>query len=551
MSNYTDEEGNLVYPDIENSQEVLEALTPKGCKPRTDSVSQTKKLIEKVGGIPFKVDSKGIVNDSKKNGDSKKGLSFPICDNHGNILNRVENAIYAFKALGNDFKVNESFTIVYMIGRKKFYVLNKIVRLQRLSLIKRRFGFSSLSMDVMNQAISDMCFDYSDNPDGDPKFFNDLRETAIHYWKIYSKKNLADNSDHKTFAWDGIDRRNSLEFMITNPSPFKTLLALRTKNMYLTAIIARKFWPGTYFRYIWRLVGKQESGKSFYTKRLSGPASPFTGIFFHTESADIHVRDEKVWGENVEGMSVIELGEMNSSQGVRENNKVKRRGSAQVDHFRPSYGEKRLPFPRTCVLIGTGNPKLVLTDPTGSSRDIITEIEDFDLQLLDDSDYWMQLHFQTIYEDFVSKGYLSEDNLDILKDAYIDKIELSDELSQEKEILNKEEFTKVDDMFDSMESFLKSSNGKWTNHISIRKALERRVGDNFKLSQKDDDKIEPFMKSLGFSHHRSLRIGDNRPTNVYTRGWDQKPSRRPRKDEYFEDLLSSDEIPLGNYGIKS
>lgn len=129
----------------------------------------------------------------------------------------------------------------------------------------------------------------------------------------------------------------------------------------LIASVARIFEPGIKFDQLVVLEGGQGIGKSMLLKYLAGDKF-YSNISFH-------YKDQQIV-ECMRGKWFLEFDEM-VDIGKQDIERVKSLLSRGTDRIRMAYGRLAEDYPRSCVMIGTLNPKgnnTYLQDETGNRR---------------------------------------------------------------------------------------------------------------------------------------------------------------------------------------
>ena len=158
--------------------------------------------------------------------------------------------------------------------------------------------------------------------------------------------------------WDGIPRVDTLliDYLGAEDNPYVRAVTRKT----LCAAYVRVYRVGTKFDYILVLNGNQGIGKSTLIAAL--------GMDWYTDSLSISDMNDKSAAEIIQGMWIIEIGEM-AGMKKADLEKVKAFISRQDDRYRASYGHRASPHPRQCVFFGTtNNERGYLRDITGNRR---------------------------------------------------------------------------------------------------------------------------------------------------------------------------------------
>lgn len=157
-------------------------------------------------------------------------------------------------------------------------------------------------------------------------------------------------------TWDGVVRTET--WLTEHCGAEATPLVGEVGRCFLVGAVARVMQPGCKVDNVLILVGTQGIGKSRAFATLAG-ADWFSDSAIDFASKDAYQQLPGVW--------IFELAELDSLR-RSETSAVKAYISAQVDHYRPSYGRNTVDVPRQTVFVGTTNEAEFLRDPTGSRR---------------------------------------------------------------------------------------------------------------------------------------------------------------------------------------
>lgn len=142
---------------------------------------------------------------------------------------------------------------------------------------------------------------------------------------------------------------------------------------WLISAVARVYRPGCKVDTSPVLNGGQGVGKSSALAALvPDPA------WFADELADLGTVDA---AQGLAGKWIVELSEL-SAMRRSEIERVKAFLSRSTDHYRPSYGRRAIDAPRQCILAGTTNSDIYLTDVTGGRRFWPVQVGTIDLDAL-------------------------------------------------------------------------------------------------------------------------------------------------------------------------
>ncbi len=159
-----------------------------------------------------------------------------------------------------------------------------------------------------------------------------------------------------SLAWDGVVRTET--WLTEHCGAEDTPLIREFGRAFLVGAVARVMQPGCKVDNVLILVGQQGIGKSRAFATLAGPD------WFSDSAIDFASKDAY---QQLPGVWIFELAELDSLR-RSETSAVKAYISAQIDHYRPSYGRNTVDVPRQTVFVGTTNEPEFLRDPSGSRR---------------------------------------------------------------------------------------------------------------------------------------------------------------------------------------
>ncbi len=157
-------------------------------------------------------------------------------------------------------------------------------------------------------------------------------------------------------VWDGVVRTET--WLTEHCGAEDTPLIHEFGRCFLVGAVARVMQPGCKVDNVLILVGQQGIGKSRAFATLAGPE------WFSDSAIDFASKDAY---QQLPGVWIFELAELDSLR-RSETSAVKAYISAQIDHYRPSYGRNTVDVPRQTVFVGTTNEPEFLRDPSGSRR---------------------------------------------------------------------------------------------------------------------------------------------------------------------------------------
>ena len=156
--------------------------------------------------------------------------------------------------------------------------------------------------------------------------------------------------------WDGQERLAHLlhHYAGCDDTPLHRVISRR----FMVSAVARILRPGCKVDTVLILAGPQGYGKSTFFAALAGRE------WFKDTAIDLRNKDAYM---AIRGAWIYELAELAATR-PRDAETVKAFLSAQVDNFRPPYGQFEVTQPRQCVFVGTTNEPSFLADPTGARR---------------------------------------------------------------------------------------------------------------------------------------------------------------------------------------
>lgn len=204
-------------------------------------------------------------------------------------------------------------------------------------------GLRRISKDVTFQAISRVAYERRFHPVR--AYFNGLK-------------------------WDGLPRLDTwlTDYLGASLSDYSQGIG----RMFLIGMIARIMKPGCKMDYMLVLEGDQGARKSTACAILGGD-------WYSDSLPDLKTgKDVPV---HLRGKMVIEIAEL-SALGKAENELLKSFLTRTTERYRPPYGRLEVVEPRQCILIGTTNKSVYLSDETGGRRYWPVKVGKIDTDLL-------------------------------------------------------------------------------------------------------------------------------------------------------------------------
>lgn len=206
--------------------------------------------------------------------------------------------------------------------------------------------------------------------------------------------------------WDGQERAETLFIKFLRVADTK--FAREVTMKWLTAAVARIFYPGCNFQNALILKGNQNIGKSYILEKLGGA---WYGILSDSVD-DSHAIDaiQNVWIIELKEMSAMRKAEVNAQKSFIERS---------FDNRRAAYAKRAQISKRSCVFAITVNDEQFLHDKTGNRRYWILESPsaEFNIVLGLTEEYihqiWAEVYFK--FQQLTADGF-NDKILQISKD---------------------------------------------------------------------------------------------------------------------------------------
>lgn len=171
--------------------------------------------------------------------------------------------------------------------------------------------------------------------------------------------------------WDGVPRLSSWLQQVTGC--IDSDYTRKIFKWWMMSAVMRVASPGCQADYCLILEGPQGAGKSQLLKALAGRD------WFTDECSDFASKDASI---DIAGKWIIELAELATVQGAKDQNVVKRFVTRSIDRHRPPFGRVSIDIPRQCVFAGTTNDSEYLIDTTGNRRfwPVAIGVEEIDIE---------------------------------------------------------------------------------------------------------------------------------------------------------------------------
>ena len=159
---------------------------------------------------------------------------------------------------------------------------------------------------------------------------------------------------HEEWKLDGspwLDRIAADVFKIASPSEYE----VEASKLVVLGMVSRALNPGVHFRYMPVLYShKQGVGKGSFLKALAGG--------YHSEGLDLDSFDwKKRIQENMLGVSIMELGEIDGLSGKQQRN-LKNLITEEYLRGREAYAREAAKRPIQCIFVATTNKSSIFSD---------------------------------------------------------------------------------------------------------------------------------------------------------------------------------------------
>jgi len=277
----------------------------------------------------------------KREGSAGLFLEFPVCNELGvPVSDAIQNveALLAFE--GKCLQYNEFSLREEILDKDGGIRCVDDVELRRIWYSCQRRGFRP-TLKFVKDSVDSSALNFSYHPVA--QYFERLK-------------------------WDGQPRLDT--FFSVYAGAKDTPLARAAARLVFAVTVRRIRAPGTYFRYVIILGGRQDAGKSYLIRSMCPRDDWFTDSFSFEY-------DDKQVIEQTSGKLFVEIGEL---KGLRPNrvDHIKAFVTRTHDRARAAYGYKTAEVPRQWVAFATTNEEAYLTDTTGNTRFLPIEVGEID-----------------------------------------------------------------------------------------------------------------------------------------------------------------------------
>jgi len=212
-------------------------------------------------------------------------------------------------------------------------------------------------------------------------------------------------------AWDGVSRVDALAQMVLKINLEEQPLAAVFLQKWLISAVARAFVPGCQVDTALVLFGHQGLKKSGFFRVIGSPW--FRNTKMDIANKDAYLQLHSAW--------IYEWGEIDAITSMRHAGEVKGFITCQEDTFRAPYAAAVASHKRSGVIVGSTNKEKFLTDPTGSRRFWIIDLDHLDplagqridlaaLALMRDQVWAEAVHLLRSYQAHETAGIEAEEN---------------------------------------------------------------------------------------------------------------------------------------------
>lgn len=302
----------------------------------------------------------------------------------------------------------------------------------------------------------------------------------------------------RQLKWDGVPRLSEWLHTVYGCEVNEYTVAVgRTTLIGAVRRIMSEDQNGVKFQTMIVFEGAQGLGKSTCIEKLAGAE------FTRNGNLDLKSKDAK---GSIRGMWIVEMDEI--EQMLRQDvENVKSFLSTDVDKYRPPYGTKDLPFPRSCIFMGTTNDSNYLRDPTGDRRfyPIVCTRADFDWIVANRDQLWAEAMAAHVAGEphHIARGSVA--------------LAMSQEVQEEKRI--------QDPWLEPIRAVI-DRNGY--NCATINSVLDIVKMDIDKITRAHRDRAASVLRALGWTSHQGQKIKGVSVTEFrYMPEFEMRPVKMP------------------------
>lgn len=177
--------------------------------------------------------------------------------------------------------------------------------------------------------------------------------------------------------WDGHSRFDDLLDTITPAPDYENLTAVYLRRWLVQAMQAFHNWEGepVAIEHVFTLIGPQGCGKTTWCASLVPEKWFMRGVYLDLGGGTVNDRDAT---RKATGSPIVELGELETTFSKSDAGHQKNFLSQTRDKYRPSYGHTEIEYPRTTAYVATANRADIQSDPSGSRRFWMVEVDKCD-----------------------------------------------------------------------------------------------------------------------------------------------------------------------------
>lgn len=291
--------------------------------------------------------------------------------------------------------------------------------------------------------------------------------------------------------WDKTPRLD--EWLIKGCGADDNIYTREIGRKWLTAAVARIYYPGLKFDHVLVLEGKENIGKSTALRTIGDP--------WFTDSINLQQKEQDIVAK-MTGNWIIELAEM---RGLSKADQLFVKGflSCQSDEQRLAYRRDAKKYPRQSVFAGTSNNMAYLLDEDGNRRFWPIKCEKIDIKWIKQNREQLLAEAKNIWDvgvyPFTDEGeklFLEGESLEIAKG--FQKMRLgTDEAIEEvidRYLVGKDETTMREIFVDCLQYNLKDLGNR--SQVSIIGRVLKRLGFEKKERTADDGSKFKYIREI-------------------------------------------------------